>query len=472
MSPRIFEENRLINVLTNFDKRLSLSYLDRMSRFNDLIENADINTSIQWIEDKSLAKPIAIRTKFSERLFVMLSHPICRMHMKIHYPIEFRWERFFVTQLGLLPVYSPSLNSITLVKFWADAAEQSTAQALSMILNRGSVFMELRPSSRPVQYSTMNFLLTYGSDLYQVPKNVEELLRKYLVYSFWLDPRPGFSFSSHFLHTRGSIRYFLKVSKSLCLIDEFGRQKKLNISGRNIKVDRIKARVLVKRNGRFYFQPVRAFLPVDVTLELKSHSDIKKTFLNAMLMEVRDKTNVIELLSVLVDIGASYYELVQTTIAYVLMAHYNSTDNFAYMCNINELRSNFKDMLLQVGRHVKLPFTVSDLIENVFDLAQRSLHPMIVISKDEIYYLHPLLIGFLCDKNRLDLASRNQTESMVLLLKFLEKIRKNVHHMELYLDESLELFRGYSKNDMITELVSITRKIRFFKLLREAFMHS
>ena len=469
MSPKIFEENHLINLLTDFDKNLSLSYLGRMNRFTDIVEDANLVSSLEQIKDRALTKPIAMRMKFSEPLFVMLSHPICRMHMKIHYPIEFGWERFFVTKLGLLPVYSPSLNLITLVKFWADAAEQSTTQALDIILKRGPVFMELRPSTRPVRYSTMNFFLSYGSDLFQAPKAVGDLLRRYLVYSLWLGRKLGFSLSSHFLHTRGSIRYFLKVSKGLCLVDDIARRTRLNISGRSIRVNKIKARILLEKDGHFCFQPVRAVLPNDVALELRSYPNLKEVFLNSIVMEVRDKENVIELLSVLVDVGASYYELTQTIIGYTLMARYYDNDNYTYVCTVSELKSDFEDMLMQVGRFVKLPLTVSDLIENVFDLALKSLEPLFIVSNDEVYFLHPLLIGFLSSKKRLDLVLQNQTESTILVLEFLEKMRRRVHYMELYLDETLDLFKGRSKRKLITELASLTRKIKFFKLLRKAF---
>jgi hypothetical protein len=469
MSPKVFEENHLIYLLTDFDKNLSLDYLNRMSRFSDIVEDANLDGSLEQIEDRVLTKSIAMRMKFSEPLFVMLSHPICRMHMKIHYPIEFGWERFFVTKLGLLPVYSPSLNSITLVKFWADAAEQSTSQALDIVLKRGPVFMELRPSARPVRYSTMNFFLSYGSDLYQAPKAVGDLLRRYIVYSLWLGRKPGFSFSSHFLHTRGSIRYFLKVSKSLCLVDDIGRRTKLNISGRSIRVDRIKARILVEKAGHFYFQPVRAVVPNDVALELRSHPNLKEAFLNGIVMEVRDKENAIELLSVLVDIGASYYELAQTIIGYALMTHYYNNDHYTYVCTVSELKFDFEGMLMQIGRFVKLPLTVSDFIENVFDLALKSLEPLFIASNDEVYFLHPLLIGFLSSKKSLDLVLQNQTESTILVLKFLEKIRRKAHRMELYLDEALDLLRGHSKSKLIMEFASLARKIKFFKLMRKAF---
>jgi len=469
----IFEENRLINLLREFNTNFTLSYLEKLREFKQESEDHGLIDSLTPIQDPTLVDPIAFRIEFSEPLFVLLSHPLCRMRIRSHFPIEFEWERFYVTQLGMLPVYFVDFNVITLIKFWAEAAEQVSSQALESILTKETTCMKLLPTTRKVSYSTMNFIIPFGAELFKVSRDMDEIMRSYFKYSFWLSLKQGFSFSTHFLHTKTSIKYLLNVAKTLCLIDEINGSTKTQILDRTIKVHKATIRMLIEKEGTFFFERHKVYVPDDVLSDLLSTQaqdkiSLRQSFLNAIVLEVREKASSFELLSVLSDIGASYFELAQTLMSIVLMRIFNSNDKIAYICEINELKATFNNMVNQIWRHVELPVTISDRMINVFDLALETLYPIFIKRENKIYYLHPQLFSFLQSYSNLSLQKEDK-EKAIKFLDFLEKMNKNLRESELYFDETLDMFRGESKRKLLSKLLKLTRRIKITKLLQRCF---
>jgi hypothetical protein len=473
MGPRIFEENRLIDLLRDFDTNLTLDYLSKVRRLEGFLQEFGIETRTNRIMDKGFADPIAIRIPFKRPSFLMISHPICRMHAKIHYPIEFGWERFYITKLGMLPVYLFGFNIITVLKFWAEAAHQSSSQALNLLGQR-EAFFRLQPSTRAMQYSTMNFIIPFGADLFLLPNEMDDLLRKYFLYSLWLGPKPGFTFSTHVLHTKSNVHYLLKLSKTLCLFDKLGEHRNLNILGRIIPARKVSIRMLIERDGEFFFIPVKALTPNDVIYQLQKESELDKVFLNAMILEVREKSNRFELLSVLCDVGASFYELSQSIMGYVLSSRYYHNENMVYVCDTEQLRTDFENVLGQIWRHVKLEYTISDLIKNAYDFALDSLYPLFIVYGKQIYYLHPILLEYIFSKGALDVVlKRENKQKLVALLRFIEKAKKAQRYMDLFLDDDLEIVREAlrtpSKKQLISDAYESIRQVSISKLLRLSF---
>jgi hypothetical protein len=473
MAPRIFEENRLIDLLKEFDAGLTLDYLHKLRELNRLLKESGIMVNVEPIKDKGLVDPIAVRFSLQRTCFLMLSHPICRMHTKIHYPIEFSWERFYITKLGMLPAYLFGLNIITVLKFWAEAAQQSSSQALNLLGHR-EAFFRLQPSTRAMQYSSMNFVIPFGANLFLLPKEMDDLLRKYFLYSLWLGPKPGFTFSTHMLHTKSHVRYLLKLTKSLCLLDKLGEQRNLHILGRTIPARKVSIRILVEQNGKFFFIPVKALIPNDVVQQLQEESDLEKVFLNAIVLEVREKFNRFELLSVLCDVGASFYELSQSVMGYVLSSRYYRNEHVVYVCSADQLKRDFENMLGQIWRHIKLDYTISDLIKNAYDIALDLLYPLFVIHDDQIYYLHPMLVEYIFSMGALDvILERENRQKLMALLRFMEKTKKFQRHMDLFLDDDLEIikeaFQTSNKKQLIFDAYESVRQINISKVLRLSF---
>jgi hypothetical protein len=150
------------------------------------------------------------------------------------------------------------------------------------------------------------------------------------------------------------------------------------------------------------------------------------------------------------------------------MRIFNSNDKIAYICEINELKATFNNMVNQIWRHVELPVTISDRMINVFDLALETLYPIFIKRENKIYYLHPQLFSFLQSYSNLSLQKEDK-EKAIKFLDFLEKMNKNVRESELYFDETLDMFRGESKRKLLSKLLKLTRRIKITKLLQRCF---
>lgn len=473
MVPRIFEENRLIDLLREFDPNLTLDYLRKVRELNRLLEESRSMINVEPIKDKGLVDPIAIRFSLQRPCFLMLSHPICRMHTKIHYPIEFSWERFYITKLGILPVYLFGLNMITVLKFWAEAARQSSNQALNF-LGRKEAFFRLEPSTGGMQYSSMNFVIPFGANLFLLPNEMDDLLRKYFLYSLWLGPKPGFTFSTHMIHSKSRIHYLLKLTKSFCLLDKLGEQKHLYILGRTIPARKISIKLLVEQNGKYFFYTFKAFMPNDVIQQLQEESDLEKVFLNAIVLEVREKFSRFKLLSVLCDVGTSFYDLAQSVIGYVLSSRYYRNDHVVYVCDTAQFKKDFENMIGQIWRHIRLDYTISDLIKNVYNMAFDLLYPLFVVHDNQIYYLHPMLVEYTFSMDAFDvILKRENKQKLMALLRFMEKTKKFRRYMDLFLDNDLEIlrevFQSPNKKQLIFDAYELIRQINISKLLRSSF---
>ncbi|MEM4545124.1 MAG: hypothetical protein QXE61_08590 [Nitrososphaerota archaeon] len=468
----MYEENRLVSLIKGFDFKLCVDYLARVKDFKECLENEGLDSHFEYIRDATLTEPVALRLKFYDPVFVMLSHPLCRLNTRVLYPIEYEWERFWVTQLGMLPVYFVSLNTITVVKFWAEKADQASAEALNTLPNEEDVFLQLVPNERGVHFSTMNFIIPFGSPLFIVPSEMGNLLRNYLKYAYWSSPKHGFSCSSHFLHSRDSIKYLMKVTKTLCIVDEVDKPANIPILNRVIRTRRARLRMLIEKDNKFSFAKISANIPEDVLAQLEKEEEPKQRFLNAILLEVREKSGSFELLNVVCDIGASYYELVQTLTGYILTSQYYRNDSISISCSTEELRKKTNRILDQIAKDVRLPYTVSDLVDNAFDIAMTGHIPMFLGNDDTVWFLHPLVLGYLFRKRWLDLVSPSKRIELIQFLNYLEKIRTGSTRMQLYLDDKLdEIARTTrtNKSQVLTELIKLTRMILISKLLRNHF---
>jgi hypothetical protein len=320
----------------------------------------------------------------------------------------------------------------------------------------------------------MNFIIPFGAKLWKMSENMDEIMFRYLKYSLWLSLKPGFSFSTHFLHSKASIKYLLKVTKTICLIDEIKGQINIHIMGKLIKARRVNTRMLVEKDGSFYFVRHEVYVPNDILNELLSMQSqdkvvITKSFLNAIVLEIREKPRSFEFLSMVSDIGPSYFELVQTLIGYVLLKIFNSSDKVAYICDFSELKKTFNNMLTQIWKHLDLPSTISDGITSSFDLALESHYPIFIRNNNEIYYMHPSVFSFLYTTLHFDLFQKESKEKMIKFLNFLEKMNNKVRYMELYLDETLDMFRGESKRELLSKIFRLIQKIKISKLLQTCF---
>lgn len=468
MKGKPLEENHLIILLKDFDSNLALSYLNCVKTARDMMEAKGLYGA-EEIQDAVLVDPIGFRIPFKEPIFIMLSHPICRLRSKVPYPKQVEWERFFVTHLGMVPVYLVNLNIITVLKFWGDDSSLVVSRPFQEELDKGEGLFELRPSVRPVQYSSMNFVLQYGAKMYTAPLQLLEPFQRYYGFLFWAYPGKGYTFSSHFLHRRTQITTFMKVTKSLYTIRSIGSTKQIYVQGRSIDC---KEMDLVgfdfEDDNVREVKGIRSVVPIDIISEL-GKKDVRRCFLNAMMTELRSGTWRANLLSNILEIGESLFDLTSSLIGIQVDRLYHESDRPAYVCTLGELRSSTTKLLKQLFGLIDLPSTISDSIDH-FGLALRSLYPFIIIDDQRVLFAHPIILGFLAQQGMLGLVTQRDDKAMVDLLNLLEKIH-DLHGspMQIFIDPRMERFKAGNKKDSMYELLSINNRIALYKSMHQSF---
>ena len=469
MSGKQLEEYHLIKLLKDFDSSLAMSYLSKVRSAMKLIKEKGLFDTLDPIKDGVLIDPIGFRISFREPVFLMLSHPICRLRTKVFYPREIEWEKFFVTHLGMVPIYLPSLNVITVLKLWGEESYTVVSKPFQDELDKGDLLLELLPSSRPAQYSSMNFILQYGASKYKAADELLKPFQKYYRYGFWAFPGRGYTFSSHFLHKRTKITSFMKVTKSLYAVNSIGDYKRIYIEGRSIDCKELDLIGFMFKGPHIYLDHgIKAFAPVDIIEDLEQKKDIRECFLNAIMIELRSELGRLNVLSDITDVGESSFDLTLTLLGLQISQFYFESDRPCYVCNIDELRQNITSLLKEVFKHIKLPATISDRIDN-FEIAVRYLYPFLVCDDVRLMMTHPLVMGFLAHQGKLSLLDFSACHLLTDLLNLLEKIHATRRPMDIYLDPRMDMFRGESKRDSMNQLYSIERRIRLYKCLYRSF---
>jgi len=471
MSKKPFEEHHLMGLLRHFDTGLALSYLQKVKSAIQMIEDKGLSGALNPIEDGVLIDPFSFRIALREPAFVLLSHPICRLRTKVPYPKQIEWERFFVAHLGMVPIYLVNLNVITVLKLWGEDSSIVVSKPFEEELDKGDMLLELSPSSQPAQYSSMNFVLLYRSPMHKGPDELLEPFQKYYRHLFWAQPGKGYTFSSHFLHRRAKITSFMKVTKSLYTVNSVGNPRQILVEGRPIDCKELNLVGFAISDGKVHdARGIRACVPVDMVEDLE-HKDIRKCFLNAMLIELISELGKVNLLSNIVDIGESSFDLTATLLGIQVSQLYHESDRPCYVCTIEELRKNSLYLLRQLFKHISLPVTISDTVDN-FQLALYSLYPFLVTDGNRVLFTHPMIMGFLARQGKLNLLNFGNRKSLIDLLNLLEKIHDTKREMEIYLDSRMDEFRGENKKAAMNELFSIERRIRLYKCLYQSFGNS
>lgn len=469
MSKKPLEEYHLIKLLKDFDTGLALSYLEKVKSATQLIEDEGLSYALNTIEDGVLVGPMGFRISLREPAFIMLSHPICRLRAKVPYPKQIEWERFFVAHLGMVPIYLVNLNVITVLKLWGEDSSSIVSKPFQDELDKGNLLLEMSQSSRPVQYSSMNFLLQYGATKYKAADELIEPFQKYYRYGFWAFPGRGYTFSSHFFHRQSKITCFMKLTKSLYTVKSVGNYRRIHIEGRWIDCKELDLVGFTFQDGEVHVvSGIKAFAPVDTIEDLEQEKDVKKCFLNAMMIELRSELGRLNLLSDIIDIGESSFDLTATLLGLQINQLYFKSDRPCSVCSVDGLRKSTISLLKELIGYIDLPVTLSDSVDN-FEFALHSLYPFLAVSDEHVMFTHPMIIGFLARQDKLKLLDSSNRKMLVDLLNLLEKIRDSERHMDIYLDSRMDMFRGANKKDSMSELYSIVRRIQLYKCLYRSF---
>jgi hypothetical protein len=458
------QEQHLAKLLKEFNKDMYLDCVVKAEKVISDCSDQSLHPQMNVIKSADRAGDLAFRVSFSFPVFLMLSHPICKFRSHRNYPMR---ERFFIANLGLVPVFCPTLDIMTVLKLWGERASSFFNPTNSPLTDSTAVCWELPSSSISSEYSSMNFVIQNSSQPEIVEEHLSHVLEKYFTFAFWSFPRPGFTPSTHFLHGETAISSQIKVAKSLYVIDEIGRMEKIVLEGKTIEAIRVKMRGLM-RTGRIYqFTHFEALIDIDIANAMMQKENLETTFVNGIVSEVKQRMGKHSLMTVVAEYGKSSFDVISALIGIVADEKYSETSSVVSIGSIDELRERVYDLYLDIRKNLQITMTLSDLTPNLFDLALNYMFPILFREQRNVVYIHPLVWSFLKKWNLIRNNEDEQKKILHHIVRLMELTKQN-SSSALFFDESADYISrlGPKKRNMVQSIFQLVKEIRFTKILK------
>jgi len=461
-------EQHLALLLKSFSKNMYLNYVDKTDRIINKCIIGENYSSVERIRTPDGAGDIAFRVKFDYPIYITLSHPICRFRSHRNYPMR---ERLFIANLGLVPVFLSSLNEMTVLKLWGDRAEEFFNPQNSPLADTQIRCWELRESSTPADFSSMNFLRQNGSGPEVAGKRLTEIYEKYFRLGYWSFPKKGFSPSTHFLHGRTHITSQVKIAKSLYVIDEIDKKSEgFEMEGKTIEAVRVRLGGLGEKDGRYYFTYFPAFIDTEIANKMIARDNLSTSFINGIVAEVlRKEKPRLSLMTVVAEYGESYFDILVSLIGIIADKKYADAEEISYIGTVDDLRESVYNLYLDIYKNVKVGKTLSDTISNSFDIALNAMFPILIVAEDQkVMMIHPLIWGFL---KKWDLIGKDDDEQREILIHLLSimALQKTTGFSKMFLTDDAEYFasRRINKYQFIRATMKLVQDIRMCRMMRQ-----
>ena len=377
----------------------------------------------------------------------------------------------------MIPVYFVSFNVMTVLKFWGDDALSYSDEFLFRGVEYDGTAFRVQPGQREMRFSNLNFILPFGGQLFRVPPGNAEILnalQMYFKYAFWSDFNPGFSYSTHIIHDKVSIKYKVGVSKSLALIRNVKSGWRTRWNGRTLISQSADVTTLRPIGKRLQIDNhPHVYLPEDIAASIDKQVAEGAHFFNCIILELSTperRDSPLELLSVIPESGGTNVELAKTILPMQLMHEYATTSSPTLVGRSEEIFRILNAHLAYTSKIIPLPHTIGDELyrssQEFFQKALDELFPVFIASKEgNVYYSHPLLCSLLFENELTDLLRPENGEPLCDLLKLLDEMRQK-RFWEFYNTPIVKRFKR-SPPEVLATLGRLRQQIMLLKEWQE-----
>jgi hypothetical protein len=470
-------EQHLAILLKKFSQKMYIDYVLKTEQIVKSCEDSRQLTELELIRTPDKTGDLAFRTAFDFPIYIMLSHPICKFRSHRHYPVA---EKVYIANLALVPVFFSSLNLMSVLKLWAEHATDFFNPANTPLADSDVVCWELPSASKPAEFSSMNFILQNRSEPQIADPILTAIFEKYFRLLYWSFPHLGFSPSTHFLHGRTTISSQVKTSKSLYIIEEINNKFSFFLEGKIIDGTYVLLRGLNMKGDSFFFQSFPAILDSDLAEQILRRPNLASSFINGVVAEVTQKVQddsrnftKHSLLTVVADYGESYFDILAALIGMLVDFKYAGSDSLTEIGTVADLSLQVKGAYQSIYRMLKVERSLSEIINNAFELAVDELFPAVVEDNGKVFYIHPLVWGFLKQWNLVRSEKSEQKEILLHIIRLLQ-LSETSSSMTLYLDKSSDYFQrlGVSKQKFTRSIFQLANAIFLIKSMRRIWTTS
>lgn len=446
------EEHHLVELLTKYDRRLAVAWLGASRSRMEKIEEASKVQDFKEIEMAGIREACCYRIKFRFPLLLMLSKGTMQIRAVL---------RYYESSLGLMPVYVPTLNIMTVLKTWGDFADNLQGPAARFLSDKLCIkFTKGKESS---SLSSLNFLLRNDTE-YDVEEDerITNLVARYFRYFFWkttrseADPRG----SLFYYHDYYKIRSTHDLSKSIFFIDELKWKQEIETNDIKIRARNAVVRRLTLTYRGYVLERINCMITDHVLERIGPCPD------GTAIIGIYDILNErIPLLIDTVAVISSTRELVKTLLGLAVTARFDANgslgmDRGQIENDVSRLADLFKGSLLWSEESCEPK-------RSMLDDACRDLAPMILLDRGEretIRFLHPAFIGLMLHLDR----AQSILDDPHLMTALVNLVENGGDFMKDRLsdDSNIVSEAGLDKATMLRYLSTIRNKIAYSKILR------
>jgi len=476
-------ESRVGRLLQGFDQGMFYDYSKKTRLFHDEYKtNMDNLPSVEFVEDKIVtgAKVPAFYVQFNSPVYITLSTPLSmfRGHSGRYSGKKGSECAFF--QLGLIPVYFASMNTMSVLKLYQERAGQVFDPSSTFFEDMKCIEFSHKKgyeNQNPVKFSSMNIIgqLTAKENL--ADKRITDwFYHQYFTYGFWLQPRKGFTPSTH-MEFGNKMNAVFKLSKSVYKIDKLGDKEMIMVLGNEIEVYNADVRGVWIDTLHFGF-PFNAKIEASVLDKLTNKEFRKFPFLNGVMMEIRDMEGMRErkfkkILTASAGYGSSYFDMIQLASGMLCYRICRDNNTISKLSSTKGFQENVERICRDWMKELKITGGLADKVDNVFQIATDKMFPMLVIDNSFAYFTNPLVIGFLKKWNLIVSNDTAQKAILLLLLPLLDKIfslpwktRPRIAKEESY--RELAKFVG-NHPKFCSSLIRLVKDINLSNLIRKTY---
>jgi len=476
-------ESRAGRLLQGFDNKMYYDYSQKTKLFHkEYDKDKNDLPFINFVSDEIVTGEIfpAFYAEFNEPVYITITNPLSMFRNHSGGFAGKKGSEHFFFQYGLIPVYFASMNTMSMLKLYQNRAAKIFDPSSSFFDDMKCIELSNKKGDRdpnPVRFSSMNIIEQSTAKENLADETISNwFYAKYFKYGFWLQPRKGFTPSTH-IEFGKKMNAVFKLSKSIYVIDKLGTKEKISVSGNEIEVYNADIRgvwVDTLHFGRSFKTKIEASI-YDKLVE-KEPDEIP--LLNGILMEIRDSKSMAErkferILTVSAGNMLSYFDMVQLVSGMLCYRTCRDMNVISRVSTAKGFQENVERICKDWTRELNFSGSLSDKIDNVFQTATDMLFPMIVFDDSSVYFTNPIVVGFLKKWNLVVNNIETQKSILLMLLPLLEKIstlpwkeRTKINREENY-KELVKLVGNDPK--FSSSMIKLFKEIRMSNLIRKTY---
>ena len=476
-------ESRAGRLLQGFDNGMYYDYSQKTKLFHkEYDKNKNDLPFINFVSDEIVTGEMfpAFYAEFNEPVYITITNPLSMFRNHSGGFAGKKGSEHFFFQYGLIPVYFASMNTMSMLKLYQNRAAKIFDPSSSFFDDMKCIELSNKKGDRdpnPVRFSSMNIIEQSTAKENLADEIISNwFYAKYFKYGFWLQPRKGFTPSTH-IEFGKKMNAVFKLSKSIYVIDKLGTKEKISVSGNDIEVYNADVRgvwVDTLHFGRSFKTKIEASI-YDKLIE-KEPSEIP--LLNGILMEIRDSKSMSErkferILTVSAGNMLSYFDMIQLASGILCYRTCRDMNIISRVSNAKGFQENVERICKDWSRELNFSGSMSEKIDNIFKTAIDMLFPMIVCDDTSVYFTNPIVVGFLKKWNLVVSNIETQKSILLMLLPLLETIstlpwkeRTKISREENY-KELIKLVGNDPK--FTSSLIKLFKEIRMSNLIRKIF---